>query len=89
MWIDSIDTLASAGYDRRIKSFKGSATTADPPGTQGDTKIEKNRCRKMTFGGLPRSQDAAADPPGTQGDTKIEKIDAKVSTMSMCAFVAV
>ena len=43
----------------------------------------------MTFGGLPRSQDAAADPPGTQGDTKIEKIDAKVSTMSMCAFVAV
>ena len=55
--MDSIDTLASAGYDRSIKLFKGSAAAADPPGTQGDTKIEKNRCRKMTFGGLPRPQD--------------------------------
>ena len=29
--MDSIDTLASAGYDRSIKLFKGSAAAADPP----------------------------------------------------------
>ena len=39
--MDSNDTLASAGYDESIKLFKGSAAAADPPETQGDTKIEK------------------------------------------------
>ena len=38
--MDSIDTLASAGYDRSIQLFKGSASAADPPGIQEDTKIE-------------------------------------------------
>ena len=39
--MDSIDTLASAGYDGSLKLFKGYSAAADPPGTQGDTKIEK------------------------------------------------
>ena len=49
--MDSIDTLASAGYDRSIKLFKGSAAAADPPGTQGDTKIEKMAELKAEYHG--------------------------------------
>ena len=51
--MDSIDTLASAGYDRSIKLFKGSAAAADPPGTQGDTKIEKIDAKVSTMAMCP------------------------------------
>ena len=51
--MDNNDTLASAGSDESIKLFKGSAAAADPPGTQGDTKIEKIDAKVSTMAMCP------------------------------------
>ena len=38
--MDSIDTLASAGYDRSLKLFKGFSAAADPQGLRGIQKYK-------------------------------------------------